>query len=61
LCEIPQPNLLQLDLSFNKISSCSDFKGHRALKVLNLENNQLALDQGVKDMPKLEELNLSGN
>jgi Leucine-rich repeat (LRR) protein len=59
--EIPQANLLHLDLSNNQIETAREFKGHRNLKEFNLENNKLASIVGLANMPNLEVLNLTNN
>lgn len=61
LAPIPQPKLLNVDLSANRINNCEDFGGHNNLVSLNLSKNHLESASGLKACPKLQDLNLAKN
>ena len=61
LPEMQAVNLLQMDLSENKIKDCSQFKGLPNLKKLNLSTNRLGNCIGLSNCPKLEVLYLNNN
>ena len=61
LPEMQAVNLLQMDLSENKIKDCSQFKGLPNLKKLNLSTNRLENCIGLANCPKLEVLYLNNN
>ena len=61
LPEMQAVNLLQIDLSENKVKDCTQFKGLPKLKKLNLNNNHMANCIGLANCPKLEVLYLNNN
>ena len=61
LPEMQAVNLLQIDLSENKVKDCTQFKGLPNLKKLNLNNNHMANCIGLANCPKLEVLYLNNN
>ena len=61
LPEMQATNLLQIDMSENKIKDCSNFKGLLNLKKLNLNNNSMQNCIGLANCPKLEVLYLNNN
>jgi len=61
LTDIPQMRLTHLNLNRNKIFTCAEFTGGRALKVLELRNNRLESLAGLSNMPCLEELYVAKN
>ena len=61
LTAIPQPRLSWVDLSQNKIETCTDFTGHDTLVELLMQKNRLETCVGLGNMPKLITLNLQGN
>ena len=61
LPEMQATNLLQIDLSENKVKDCTNFKGLPNLKKLNLNNNSMANCIGLANCPKLEVLYLNSN
>jgi hypothetical protein len=61
LPEMQATNLLQIDLSENKVKDCTNFKGLPNLKKLNLNNNSMANCIGLANCPKLEVLYLNNN
>ena len=61
LPEMQATNLLQIDLSENKVKDCNNFKGLPNLKKLNLNNNSMANCIGLANCPKLEVLYLNNN
>ena len=46
----------KLNLSDNKIKSCSLFEGHATLELLELRKNRLKTLEGVRNCPNLKEL-----
>lgn len=54
------PSLKQVSFARNQIVKCTDFRGHKRLKAMDLSGNR-RLDSvtGVKDMPALETLSLA--
>ena len=61
LPEMQATNLLQIDLSENKVKDCTNFKGLPNLKKLNLNNNSMKDCLGLANCPKLEVLYLNNN
>ena len=61
LPEMQAVNLLQIDLSENKVKDCTQFKGLPNLKKLNLNTNHMANCVGLANCPKLEVLYLNNN
>ena len=61
LPEMQAVNLLQIDLSENKVKDCTQFKGLPNLKKLNLNTNHMANCIGLANCPKLEVLYLNNN
>ena len=61
LPEMQAVNLLQIDLSENKVKDCTQFKGLPNLKKLNLNTNHMANCIGLSNCPKLEVLYLNNN
>ena len=61
LPEMQAVNLLQIDLSENKVKDCTQFKGLPNLKKLNLSTNHMANCIGLANCPKLEVLYLNNN
>ena len=61
LPEMQAVNLLQIDLSENKVKDCTQFKGLPNLKKLNLNNNHMANCIGLANCPNLEVLYLNNN
>ena len=61
LPEMQAKNLLQIDLSENKVKDCTQFKGLPNLKKLNLNTNHMADCVGLSNCPKLEVLYLNNN
>ena len=61
LPEMQATNLLQIDMSENKIKDCSNFKGLLNLKKFNLNNNSMQNCIGLANCPKLEVLYLNNN
>ena len=61
LPEMQAVNLLQIDLSENKVKDCTQFKGLPNLKKLNLNSNHMANCIGLANCPKLEVLYLNNN
>ena len=61
LPEMQATNLIQIDLSENKVKDCTNFKGLPNLKKLNLNNNSMANCIGLANCPKLEVLYLNNN
>jgi Leucine-rich repeat (LRR) protein len=53
--------LISVHLSNNKITDCTEFKGHETITLLELRKNQLTSCDGIHKMPKLEALYLSEN
>jgi hypothetical protein len=53
--------LTHLCLNRNKIFTCAEFAGGKALKVLELRNNRLESLAGISNMPCLEELYVAKN
>ena len=61
LTEMQATNLIQIDMSENKIKDCSNFKGLPNLTKLNLNNNSMKNCIGLANCPKLEVLYLNNN
>ena len=61
LPEMQAKNLLQIDLSENKVKDCTQFKGLPNLKKLNLNTNHMADCVGLSNCPKLEVLYLNNH
>jgi len=61
LTDIPQMRLTHVNLNRNKITTCAEFNGGKALKVLELRNNRLVSLAGISHMPCLEELYVANN
>ena len=61
LPEMQATNLLQIDMSENKVKDCTNFKGLPNLKKLNLNNNSMQNCIGLANCPKLEVLYLNNN
>ena len=61
LPEMQAVNLLQIDLSENKVKDCTQFKGLPNLRKLNLNTNHMANCIGLANCPKLEVLYLNNN
>ena len=61
LPEMQATNLIQIDMSENKIKDCSNFKGLPNLTKLNLNNNSMKNCIGLANCPKLEVLYLNNN
>ena len=61
LPEMQAVNLLQIDLSENKVKDCTQFKGLPKLRKLNLNSNHMANCIGLANCPKLEVLYLNNN
>ena len=61
LPEMQAVNLLQIDLSENKVKDCTQFKGLPNLIKLNLNTNHMANCIGLANCPKLEVLYLNNN
>lgn len=54
-------NLRKLDVSNNSISNTENFRGHPSLETLIMNDNMLTSMSDLKNMPKLEKLNLTSN
>ena len=55
------PRLKHLNLNDNKISNCSQFRGHYTLEILEIRRNKLTTFEGLNNMQSLKELYCAEN
>ena len=61
LSSIYAPFIKHLNLNTNEIFSCSAFRGHLQLQILELRKNQLKDCDGIENLPNLTQLYLAEN